>query len=644
MLAGVQLELPFPMALGLPGSSWLRWLTIASNLVWLGLLMTLATGFLLRRLRKSLDKQRRGAQLLQAVASQVPGMVFRLQAEPGRVPAFVYASPGARDVLDLPAEVLLSDASALARRLPPEDMQRLWQQLDVAAGTAGTLETEVCVQRSDGRTSWARVQVAAVERHGATTVLNGVMTDITEHKQADARMRRQAYTDALTGLPNRLALQGWLGDAMDQAQRQATGMALLLVDLDRFKEVNDTRGHSGGDELLVQVGQRLQAATGQGAALARAGGDEFVLLLTGADCESRAAALGNRILADLARPFTVRGEKVFVSASAGMALHPDDGTDIDELLTKADQALYESKGNGRNRCSRYTPELHARVQRRLALATGLRHAAERGQLSLVYQPVVDLRTGRVSKAEALLRWQHPELGTVSPAEFVPVAESAGLINGIGAWVLETAARQAGIWRRTLDPSFRVGINFSPLQFRSAQGPSRSWAEQLQALGVPGQALVVEITEGLLLDHSDALACQLRELRATGVQVALDDFGTGYSALSYLHRYEIDLLKIDRSFVSGAAAGRTGRSLCRALLALAQELDLEVIAEGVETDEQRDRLRAMGCHHAQGWLYARAMPVEAFEAWWRLRGDGEEKGIEQLAARPIAAAADDVTGG
>jgi diguanylate cyclase (GGDEF)-like protein/PAS domain S-box-containing protein len=629
---GAMLELPFPMAMGLPGGSWLRWVTISSNLFWLGLLMTLATGFLLLRLRKALESQRRGATLLNAVASQVPGMVFRLRVQPGLDPLFVYASPGAEGVLGVPADQLLADASALSRGLPEDDLRQLQEAMQQSAKTGEPVALELRVQRADGRTGWVHVQAAVVDRDGAATILNGVITDITERKLADQRIRHQAYTDTLTGLPNRLAFQAQLAQALDQ---EGVRVALLLMDLDRFKEVNDTQGHGGGDELLVEAGRRLQAAAGSQGTLARAGGDEFVMLLAGPDCESSAASLGARILADLSRPFSVRGEPVFISASVGVSLHPNDGLGADVLFSCADQALYEAKGSGRNRCIRFSPALQLRAQRRVQLAHDLRHAIERGQLSLVYQPVVDLRSEHVCKAEALLRWQHPELGAVSPAEFVPIAESSGLIDRLGAWVLETAACQVARWRRELDPSFRVAINHSPLQFRSAQAPGSSWKLQLEALGIPGEALVVEITEGLLLDHSDALAEQLRELRASGVQVALDDFGTGYSALAYLHRYEIDLIKIDRSFVSGAAAGRTGRSLCRSILALAQELHLEVVAEGVETSEQRDWLRSVGCHHGQGWLFARGLPAGAFDDWWREHHRHPAAGLREQCA--VAAA-------
>jgi diguanylate cyclase (GGDEF)-like protein/PAS domain S-box-containing protein len=615
-LGGWVLELNIPMVVGLPGDSLLRWITLASNLALLGTLMTLATGYLLRQLERTLANQRHSARLLREVASQVPGMVFRVRLDAALQPRFVFVSPGSQDLLGIAPDALIADAGQLSKCMPAEEQQRLLDQLrsGIRAG-AVRHDTQLRVRTLPGEWRWLQVQATEVERDGDTVVLNGVATDITARKEAEARVQRQAYTDALTGLPNRLSLQLALARALDAAQRDGGQVALLLVDLDRFKEVNDTRGHAGGDALLVQAGQRLQGCLREQGVVARVGGDEFVLLLTGPDCESAAEAVGRRVLEAMSHAFPVDGHLAFVSASVGIALHPADGQDADELLIHADQALYEAKDAGRNRCCRFSADLQARAQRRVRLAQDLRIAIERHQLSLVYQPIVELATRRVVKAEALLRWQHPELGAISPAEFVPIAESAGLIDEIGSWVFATAARQVRTWRQTLDPAFRVGINHSPLQFRSEQARGRPWSAQLAALGIPGEALIVEITEGLLLDHSDALARQLSELRASGVQVALDDFGTGYSALAYLHRYEIDLLKIDRSFVSGAAASHTGRSLCRAMVALAQELGMQVVAEGVETAEQSEWLHSIGCQHAQGWLFGKGMPAGDFERWY-----------------------------
>jgi diguanylate cyclase (GGDEF)-like protein/PAS domain S-box-containing protein len=615
---GWLLQLPFPMTSGLAGDSALRWVVIGSNLLLLGLLLCLSAGYLLHQFAQALASRRSSEGLLREVASQIPGMVFRLRLDEGWKPSFLFVSPGAMDVLGVPAESLMADARGLIERLHPDDAHQIVALRRAVRAGQTRHELEVRAIFPGGATRWLQLQATEVQREGRRIVLNGVITDITARKLAEETVTRQAHMDLLTGVLNRLALQIELDKALREAHQDGVQLGMLILDLDRFKEVNDTQGHAGGDELLAQAARRLLGCVRDGDFVARVGGDEFVLLLPRLESTEDAEIVGQRVLAAMDRVFTVLGQQAHVSASIGVAVYPHDGRRAEELMQRADQALYQAKALGRNRLCRYTPALHERAQRRMRLAHELRQAIDQGQLSLVYQPVVDLASGHVGKAEALLRWDHPEFGAVSPAEFIPIAEATGLVQAISDWVLEAAARQAVDWRRRLQPDLRLSINQSPLQFRAEAAPVPGWAERLAALGVPGEALIVEITEGLLLDKDDAVARQLRELRAAGVQVALDDFGTGYSALAYLHRYEIDLLKLDRSFVSGSASGHTGRALCRAIMTLARELGIQVVAEGVETTEQRDWLRGIGCQHAQGWLYARGMPAAEFEAWFRQR--------------------------
>ncbi len=615
---GWWLELPIPLTAGLPGDSLLRWLTIGSNLLLLGLLLSLSAGYLLRQLERALASRRSSEELLREVASQIPGMVFRLRLDQGRVPVLLYVSPGSQDVLGLDSGALMADPGLLLKSLHPDDARQLRRLARAMLAGTARHELQLRAVTPQGRTRWLQIQATEVQRLERTLVLNGVITDITDRKQAEATVWRQAHVDLLTGLLNRLSLQIEMSQALQHAQASGTQVAMLVVDLDRFKEVNDTRGHAGGDELLAQAARRLQTCVREGDFVARVGGDEFVLLLPRLDSIETAESMGQRVLAEMARSFAVLGHQSHVSASVGIAVYPQDGREPEELMQHADQALYQAKARGRNRLCRFTPELHEHAQRRMRLAQDLRTAIERGEMSLVYQPIVELDSARVRKVEALLRWNHPELGAVSPSEFVPIAETTGLVSDIDDWVLRSAASQVRIWRQRLHPDFRISINQSPLQFRTEQAPALGWSDRLAALDVPGAALIVEITEGLLLDNDDGVARQLRELRAAGVQVALDDFGTGYSALAYLHRYEIDMLKIDRSFVSGASVGHTGRSLCRAMVSLAEELDMQVVAEGVETVEQRDWLRSIGCQNAQGWLYGQAMSAPGFERWFEQR--------------------------
>jgi diguanylate cyclase (GGDEF)-like protein len=396
-------------------------------------------------------------------------------------------------------------------------------------------------------------------------------------------------------------------------------LAIMFVDLDHFKEINDTLGHDVGDALLVQVAARMQDCQPSGGIVARMGGDEFTVLLAARDGAAAAQRLGQDLLEALSASFDIGGERVYVSASIGVSLAPRDGLEIEDLFKHADQALYEAKGAGRNRMRLFTPALHEAAQRRARLAAELRQALPLGQFSLVYQPILSLREPGTPprKAEALLRWHHPQLGDVSPAQFIPVAEASGLIVDIGDWVFRAAAAQALAWRAAGHVGFQIGINKSPVQFLSERSHrvQPDWPTHLRGLGLPGDALAIEITEGLLLERDEAVAERLRALRAAGLSISLDDFGTGYSSLSYLQHHEIDTVKIDRSFVAGLESGGKALALCRAIVTMAHELGMEVVAEGVETEAQVLALRAMGCDWGQGWWFGRGVPAQEFEQRW-----------------------------
>jgi len=369
----------------------------------------------------------------------------------------------------------------------------------------------------------------------------------------------------------------------------------------------------------VQAAERIRGSLGPQDTVARMGGDEFTVVLTALDARSgraEAERVARHILGVLAAAFSLQHEKIFISASIGISVCPVDGNQIEALLKHADQALFVAKGAGRNRFSHFTPALQEAAQQRARLTADLRGAMARQELSLVFQPIVELPSGRVHKAEALLRWQHPTRGPVSPADFIPLAESSGLILEIGDWIFQQAARQVQDWRQRFDAGFQISINKSPVQFRSASGsgPRRDWILQLQAMQLPGDAVVIEITEGLLLEADQEVGHKLHALRAAGIPISLDDFGTGYSSLTYLQQYAIDIIKIDQSFVRHLRPGAKDLALCKAIITMAHELGMKVVAEGVETAEQRDLLITAGCDFGQGYLFARPMGVEAFEAW------------------------------
>jgi diguanylate cyclase (GGDEF)-like protein/PAS domain S-box-containing protein len=468
--------------------------------------------------------------------------------------------------------------------------------------------------RADGSTVWIDLSVAGIENESKGQPYHLCMVeDVTEKKKTEALIWQQANFDALTRLPNRRMFQDRLEYAILKSRRAGLRIAILFIDLDHFKEINDTLGHHQGDVLLMDAARRIQSCVRESDTVARLGGDEFTVVLSELDDMSRVDTIAQNVLNMLQAPFQLGDEQAFVSASIGITVYPDDARDIDSLLKNADQAMYAAKGAGRNRFSYFTPSLQVAAVNRMRLTNDLRGALKGGQFRLHFQPIVHLKTGRIHKAEALIRWEHPQRGMVSPLEFIPLAEASGLINDIGEWVFREAAGAVARWRSEHDRQFQVSVNQSPLEFQREGKGYEGWIGQLLELGLAGQAIVVEITEGLLLDASRGVTDKLLQLRDAGIQVALDDFGTGYSSLSYLKKFDIDYLKIDRSFTRNLAPESSDMALSEAIIVMAHKLGLEVIAEGVETEQQRDLLVAAGCDYGQGYLFARPMPAEQLDA-------------------------------
>ncbi|HLO78581.1 MAG TPA: EAL domain-containing protein [Magnetospirillum sp.] len=487
---------------------------------------------------------------------------------------------------------------------PAETFREMWGQVRQGAEWRG----EFCNRRRDGSLMWEHVTVSPLtDGDGAITNFIAVKEDVTLRRTYEERLLRQANFDDLTGLPNRVLMLDRLDQAIAAANRTGNLTALLYIDVDRFKDINDSLGHDSGDQILRHVADRLAACVREGDSLARMGGDEFVIILPAIDDDEAARYVAERVTEVMARPMLVQGCEYFITASIGITLYPNDGADRQVLLKNADLAMYKAKEMGRNRYRFFTSEFNRRLQERLALEGQLRGAAERRELLLHYQPIFDLGSRTAVGVEALLRWQLPCGEMRMPGDFIPIAEDTGLIGNLGQWVVETACGElAGLLRGRATPG-RVAVNVSPRQLQDQEfGPMV--ARLLGENGLRPEHLELEITESVLMDDTRETAANLDMLCDMGIRLSIDDFGTGYSSLGYLQRYPFSTLKIDRSFVTLAPHNRGAGRLVETIIAMAHGLGLEVIAEGVETEEQADFLRQRRCDQVQGYLFGRPQPL------------------------------------
>jgi diguanylate cyclase (GGDEF)-like protein len=463
------------------------------------------------------------------------------------------------------------------------------------------------------------IAVPAIAVLCITTILLAYQAHLESHtrkhneqlERANAQLEHAATHDSLTGLPNRLLLMDRLAQATAHSERYTRGFAVLVVDLDRFKSINDSLGHLAGDQMLTEVARRLSALLRKADTLARLGGDEFVLVLNEIASARDAESVASKVLAGLAAPVMLSGIEVQISASIGISVFPQDGVNADSLLKHADAAMYHAKKNGRNAFQFFAPVMNVFARERLELESGLRRALVQGEFELHYQPKVDIGTGRIDSAEALIRWRHPKRGLTAPSGFIPIAEETGLIVPIGEWVLREACRQAHAWHtRGLRP-LRIAVNLSAQQFKQ-KSLITTVRNALTAAGLEPGYLELELTESAVMHDAESSIQVLRQLSTLGVRISVDDFGTGYSSLSYLRRLPLDKLKIDRSFIREVAASRDDAEIVRAIISLAHSLHLKVIAEGVETAEQLSFLRGLGCDQYQGFHCSPPVPVDEFE--------------------------------
>jgi diguanylate cyclase (GGDEF)-like protein/PAS domain S-box-containing protein len=495
------------------------------------------------------------------------------------------------------------------------DPQRREEFMRIMRARGSVTGFESQVYRKNGDIIWISENARAVfDEDGRLESYEGTVEDVTERKLYQARIEQQANYDTLTGLANRSLLQDRLEQALLTANSYGTQVAVAFVDLDRFKYINDSLGHHVGDELLRTMADRLESCVRGCDTVARLGGDEFVVLLTGHSAPDQIRNIVERMLAVVTQPWISEHGEFNVSCSIGVALYPSDGADARTLLKHADSAMYRAKESGRNNYQFFTRELNALMIERLAMESSLRRALERDQFLLDYQPRVDLGTGRIIGAEALIRWKLPEQGIVAPGKFIPLAEETGLIVPIGKWVLKAACAQNKAWQDAGLAPIVVSVNVSARQFRQ-DNLVRTVAEVLEETGLGARYLELELTESMVMHDAPQLVAMLGELKRLGVQIALDDFGTGYSSLSYLKRFPVDRLKVDRSFVEHLATDADDATIVRAIITLGHNLGLKVVAEGVELPEQVDFLRLNRCDEAQGFIYC--PPIEPTELAARL---------------------------
>jgi diguanylate cyclase (GGDEF)-like protein/PAS domain S-box-containing protein len=502
---------------------------------------------------------------------------------------------------------LLAEMYADGRSSPIDRAQiKEWNEALNENGTIRSLEAEVPCR--DGKRKWVLMNVRATRNADGVVVHDGTVEDITERKLAQQQVNYLAYYDALTGLPNRMLLRDRLNTAVAAASRRGCGAALLYLDLDRFKIINDSLGHSVGDLLLQQVAKRLKNEIREEDTVARVGGDEFLIVLTSAEGADQVAAIAKRIVESVTGEFAIQGHSLKITCSLGISMFPEHGIDGESLIKNADAAMYSAKEQGCNAFCFFTDEMNTQVMERLNIENGLRSAIDREEFFLVYQPQFSIASGRVTGLEALIRWQHPDRGLVMPDKFIRVAESSGLIIPIGEWVVRTACTQMKKWQQEGLPMVPVAVNVSAVQFRQ-EGFREIVRRVLQETGLDPEFLELELTESLLLSNEDVMFDVLGELKAMGLNLVIDDFGTGYSSLSYLRQFPVTKLKIDRSFIRDVAVNPDDAAITAAILGMAKSLNLKVIAEGVENEAQLAFLRAHECDECQGYYFSRPLSVQ-----------------------------------
>jgi diguanylate cyclase (GGDEF)-like protein/PAS domain S-box-containing protein len=495
-----------------------------------------------------------------------------------------------------------------------------WKKMWETLHSTGHWQGEVWNRRKNGEIFPELLSISVVKHENNAVNYVGIFSDITRIKQTEKHLERLAHYDPLTGLANRILFRARLDQAILKADRSGERIAVMMLDLDDFKKVNDTLGHPMGDALLSVTAKRIADSVRKIDTVARLGGDEFGLVLESFAEIRSLDFISSKILLRVSEPYSLAEQKVFIGASIGIALYPDDGRDVDVLLRNADTAMYHTKKHGKNRVSYFSSEMNRRARHRMTMETRLREAIENSEFELHYQPQVNLVTGNLVGCEALVRWRHKSRGLIPPGEFITIAEETGLITQIGNWVLRTACGQIRLWKAQGFPEFPVSVNLSGVQIRSER-ILENIIKIVRGASIDPRLLELEMTETVLMHDRDRAVELLRQLKRHGLALAIDDFGTGYSSMAYLKQFPVDKLKIDRSFIEDLATDKGDKAIVNAIIAMARSLNLKVIAEGVETKVQAELLRSYGCSEVQGYYFGKPMPVREFDLFVKQRSRG-----------------------
>jgi len=534
--------------------------------------------------------------------------VYTVRIQNGR-PVATSHGPGCVTVTGYTSDEYSADPYLWYMMVHEEDRQAVMKQANAILSRKSAYPLEHRIIHKDGRMRWIKnMPVLRIDRQGHLVAYDGLVSDITDRKQAEQMLRHIAYYDAMTNLPNRELFNDRLRQTIIQARRHKKMFAVMILDLDRFKGINDTLGHKVGDSLLRYISERLLNSIREGDTVARFGGDEFIILFPDMAQARDASLVAQKIHSALSNGFFLDSQELFITASIGISLYPSDGVDADTLIKNAEVAMFQAKEQGRNNYQFYTPTMNAEALSNLMLENDLRKALERKELVLYYQPLIELSSGRIAGAEALVRWNHPRLGLLPPLEFIPMAEETGLIVPIGEWILENVCMQGKTWNEMGLSPFRMTVNLSMRQF-AHNAIVKTVLNALEKSDLDSGHLELELTESIIMQNADQTIETLHKLTSAGIQISLDDFGVGFSSLSYLKTLPLSTLKLDRSFVSGLAKDTKNESISKAIIGIAHSLGLKVIAEGVETFDQLELLRSWKCDEVQGFLFSRPIPVE-----------------------------------